>query len=279
MIDLHVHSSFSDGSFIPEDLIQKAVEEGLYAVALTDHDTVAGVPRFLAAAKGKPVVAVPGVEISADFNPGTMHMLGYFIDEKNETLNARLQWLREGRDARNQEILHKLIRLGFHLSWAEVKKYAEEDVVGRPHFAQALLARGYVADKDEAFDLYLGKGKPAYAERRRLTMKDSIDLIAGAGGVAVLAHPFTLKMPSKQLKDLIRELCDFGLTGIEVYYSEHTASMQREYLKLAKEFDLVATGGSDFHGALTPDITLGRGFGPLKIPDEIVSRLLDRRPA
>ena len=277
MIDLHVHSTFSDGSFIPEDLIHRAVEEGLYAMALTDHDTVGGIPRFLAAAEGKPVVPVPGVEISADFSPGTMHMLGYFFDPKNETLNSRLQWLREGRDARNQEILHKLIRLGLHISWAEVKKYAEEDVVGRPHFAQALLARGYVANKDEAFERYLGKGKPAYAERRRLTMKDSIDLISGAGGVAVLAHPFTLKLPSKQLKDLVRELRDFGLAGIEVYYSEHTTSMQREYLKLAKEFGLVATGGSDFHGALTPDIALGRGFGSLKIADDIVAQLLDRR--
>ena len=189
MIDLHVHSTFSDGSFTPEELIGEAARIGLSAIALTDHDTTDGVPRFTAAAVSTSIRAIAGVEISADVKSGTMHMLGYMIDPDNQTLIERLKWLREGREVRNAEILEKLNKLGFGLTWEEVAAFAGEDVVGRPHFAQALLARDLVKDKNEAFDKYLGKGKPAYADRRRMTPENSIQLIREAGGVPVLAHP------------------------------------------------------------------------------------------
>jgi 3',5'-nucleoside bisphosphate phosphatase len=273
MIDLHVHSTFSDGSCTPEELIGEAARIGLSAIALTDHDTTDGVPRFTAAAVSASIQAIAGVEISADVKSGTMHMLGYLIDPANRTLIDRLKWLREGREERNAEILDKLNKLGFRLTWEEVAAFAGEDVVGRPHFAQALLARNIVKDKDEAFDKYLGKGKPAYAERRRMTPIHSIELIRAAGGVPVLAHPFTLNLSTEALKKQIAELRDFGLGGIEVFYSEHTPQMTSQYLNLAREFGLVATGGSDFHGAMNPDIQLGSGFGSLQVPDEVVAQL------
>ena len=163
------------------------------------------------------------------------------------------------------------------LSWDEVRAFAGEDVVGRPHFAQAMMARGYVLTKDEAFEKYLGKGKAGYAERRRLTPEDSIRLIRDAGGVAVLAHPFTLGLTPPDLRKLVGQLKDWGLGGIEVYYSEHTSDMERQYRDLAHDFGLVSTGGSDFHGALSPDIKLGRGFGSLRVPDEVVDQLESRR--
>jgi len=167
--------------------------------------------------------------------------------------------------------------LGFGLTWDEVAAFAGEDVVGRPHFAQALLARKIVKDKDEAFDKYLGKGKPAYADRRRMTPEDSIRLICGAGGVPVLAHPFTLNLSLGALKKQVAELRDFGLGGIEVFYSEHTREMTNQYLNLAKDLGLVATGGSDFHGAMNPDVKLGSGFGSLNVPDDVVGQLRARQ--
>ncbi|OQA25648.1 MAG: Error-prone DNA polymerase [Verrucomicrobia bacterium ADurb.Bin345] len=278
MIDLHMHSTFSDGSLTPEELLVEAAQTGLSAIALTDHDTTGGLKRFFAAAKGGSVRAIAGVEISADFKPGTMHMLGYFISAENGAFEERLRWIREGREIRNAEILAKLQALGFELTWDEVKAYAGEDVVGRPHFAQALLARGYVANKDEAFDKLLGKGKPAYADRRRLTPEDAVQLVVSAGGVAVLAHPFTLDLSADATRKLLSGLKDAGLAGIEVYYSEHNPDMVRLYESMARDLDLVATGGSDFHGALAPAIRMGKGFGGLSVPDEVVPALEARRP-
>lgn len=278
MIDLHTHSTFSDGSYTPEELLQLALDTGLTAIALTDHDSTNGVPRFLAAAHAKPIKAITGVEISADFHPGTMHILGYFMNPRDPALNEHLAWIRGGREARNQEILHKLNQLGLHLTWQEVASCAGEDVVGRPHFAQALITRGYVSGKDEAFDKYLGRGKPAYANRRRLTPSASINLIRESGGVPVLAHPLTLKLAGRELQRLLFDLRNNGLEGIECYYSEHSPDMEKEYLQIAKKMDLVPTGGSDFHGAMAAEIKLGRGFGQLRIPDEVVPQLEARIP-
>ncbi len=278
MIDLHVHSTFSDGSFTPPQLIDMACKAELTAIALTDHDTTRGLQSFLEAARGKPIRAIPGVEISADFKNGTMHLLGYFIDPANTTLEDKLKWMREGREARNAEILDKIQKLGFKITWEEVAGYAGEDVVGRPHFAQALVAHGYAANKDEAFDQYLGKGKKAYAERRRLGPEESLKLIHQAGGVSVLGHPFTLNLGAVGMRKVFKALQAYGLGGIEVYYSEHTPTMQNDYIALARDLDLVATGGSDFHGVANPDVKLGVGFGSLRVPDEIVRALEARRP-
>lgn len=276
MIDLHVHSTFSDGSLTPAQLVQQAVESGLHAVALTDHDTTDGLAPFLAAASTTAVRAVPGVEISVDVQHGTLHLLGYFIQPGTPTLDELLTRIRHGREIRNQQILDKLNRLGFRLSWDEVASFAGEDVVGRPHFALAMIAKGFVKNKDQAFGEYLGKGRRAYVDRLRFPPAESIQAIRSAGGVAVLAHPATLDLQGTPLRTFIESLSQAGLGGMEVYYSEHSPDQFHSYLNLARELGLAITGGSDFHGKLNPDIRMGVGFGGLRIPDELVDALAAR---
>lgn len=279
MIDLHAHSTYSDGSLTPEELVDLGCEVGLTALALTDHDCTDGLARFGAACRRRKLRGVPGVEISADCTTGTLHVLGYYIDTAEPRLQEVLVLIRDGREIRNRKILEKLQGLGMELSWDDVKAFAAEEVVGRPHFAQAMVEKGYVSSKDAAFKRYLGKGKAAYVDRFRLSIKDSIAVIAGAGGLAVLAHPFTLELNAEQLRVHIAELVDCGLQGIEVYYAEHTPAQVAEYAALVKEFGLVATGGTDFHGAINPAVKLGRGSGSLHVPDEILDALEARRAA
>jgi predicted metal-dependent phosphoesterase TrpH len=279
MIDLHMHSIFSDGTSTPEELIEEGNRAGLTAMALTDHDTVSGVARFLTAAQTAGIRALSGVEVSADSDTGTMHILGYGVDPANPSLVEHLAWIRQGRDERNQEILQKLNQLGLRMTYEEIASYAGADVVGRPHFAQAMIAKGYVRDKRDAFDRYLARGKPAYAERRRLDPGGTLELIRGAGGVPVLAHPFTLKLSLSKLKSHLEGLRAQGLQGLEVYYSEHTPAMQADFARLAKSLDLVATGGTDYHGKVSPGIRLGVGFGSLRIPDGIFDEIQARRAA
>lgn len=264
-----MHSMFSDGSMTPEELIAEAATLGLKGVALTDHDSVAGIPRFLEAAQAAGVPAIAGVEVSADIEVGTLHVLGYGVDYTNREFLEHLRWIREGRNSRNQEMLQKLNRLGLRLTIDDVQRHAGADVVARPHFAQALIAKGYVKDKREAFERYLAKGKPGYAERRRLNPEATMELLRMAGGLPVIAHPFTLKRTVKEMKPLLAHLKQFGLAGVEVYYSEHNRSWERSYLKLCKEFGLIATGGSDFHGTISPGIKMGKGIGTLNVPDEV----------
>jgi len=277
MIDLHVHSTFSDGSLTPEALAAQAAESGLHAVALTDHVSTAGVARFLAACQVNGIEGMTGVEISADVSRGTLHMLGYGVDTNHARLQSVLHEIRDGREERNHKILAKLNALGYVLTWDEVAAYAGEDVIGRPHFAQALLAKGFVASKEEAFDRLLAKNKPAYVDRFRLSPAESVGLIREAGGVAVLAHPFTLDLGKKALRAYVEELKGLGLDGIETYYSEHTPVQVREYESLARDLDLIRTGGSDFHGDINPNIRLGVGFGTLHVPDELFEELKARQ--
>lgn len=274
MIDLHMHSFFSDGTMAPEQLILEGVDSGLTAMALTDHDNVAGVPRFLAAAQKAGIRALTGVEVSADVEKGSLHILGYGIRHEDPLLRKRLAWILEGREARNREILSKLARAGMSITMAEVQSFAGSDVVGRPHFAEALIRRGYARNKRDAFSRYLARGRIAYAERRRFSAEDSCALIREAGGVASIAHPFSLELPKEELQEYCQHLKAHGLMGLEVYYPEHTGGMQKDYLKICDTVGLIPTGGSDFHGSATPDLHLGRGFGNLKIPPETYDRIL-----
>lgn len=274
MIDLHCHSTFSDGSLTPEELVEQAVAIGLSALALTDHDTMTGLPRFLAAGEGRGITLLPGVELSAD-TPG-MHMLAYGMDAANAELIRRMEWIRDGRNMRNKDILERLNKLGFAMTWEEVLTEAGEGVVGRPHFAQVMLRKGYAKNKNEIFDRWLGDGKPGYAERPRLTAEDAIALIHQAGGVAVLAHPFTLHLGKEALDAQLGTLAAAGLDGMECYYSEHTVPQTADYLALAEKHGLLPTGGSDFHGEVAPGIQLGIGFGRLATPDDLLPPLLAR---
>ncbi len=277
MIDLHTHSTFSDGSFTPEQLAAAAAAAGLTAISLTDHDSVMGVDRFLAACSKQKVRGIPGVEISLDFPDGTMHMLGYFIDHRNPALTQHVAKLRSGREHRNREILKQVNAMGLTLTMSEVAAYAGEDNVGRLHFSQALVARGYVRTRDEAFKKYLSKGKPGYANRLRMTPAQGVEIIRNAGGLAVLAHPFTLHLGKQSLEKLVGDLAQAGLQGIEVFCPPQSPKQVKQYSSLADKFNLVATGGTDFHGAPMPDIKLGTGFGDLNVPDTVLDQLDARR--
>ncbi|MDI6774770.1 MAG: PHP domain-containing protein [Verrucomicrobiota bacterium] len=282
MIDLHVHSTFSDGSLTPADLAQAGESAGLTAMALTDHDTVSGVEPFLeacrarAAAGGRAVRGLAGVEINANVSCGALHMLGYGMNPRHPGLTAALERIRRGRLERNMEIAAKLRGLGVAVTLEDASAFAGGEVVGRPHFALALQAKGYVRSVKEAFDRFLANGKPAYADRFRFSAEDSIRVILDAGGVPALAHPFTLTLDREALKRYVGELCDMGLQGIEVYYTEHSPGQTEEYLGLARVFNLLATGGSDYHGAAAPDIRLGNGFGNLTVPDDLLDGILRR---
>lgn len=278
MIDLHTHSIFSDGSRSPADLAREAGRIGLTALALTDHDSTAGLPEFMEAcraARNGPL-GIPGVEISAEVDSGTMHILGYFMDCGHAALQSALAQIRDGRHIRNRKIVERLRALGMDLTLEEIAGHAGDEIVGRPHFAGAMIAKGYVASKQEAFDSYLAKGRPAYVDRFRFSPEDSIRTIARAGGVPVLAHPQTLGLNPRALRTLVGRLREMGLQGLEAYYSEHGPDAVKQYVNLARRLDLVVTGGSDYHGAMNPAIGLGVGFGSLRVPDELVEPLRAR---
>jgi len=273
MIDLHVHSVYSDGTNTPSELVAMADERGLCALALTDHDTVAGIPELLTAAETATVEVVPGIELSAECERGTMHILGYFIDHTCRTLLEKIEKVRSGRNKRNIEILKKLNRLGYRLLWKDIEKQAGRDVVGRPHIAAALVECGHVKSKKAAFDLLLAKGRSGYVERDRYTAKECINIIRQAGGVSVLAHPATIYLPDEQLRVLVGELKEHGLGGIEAHYAENRPENIRKFTGWAEELALICTGGTDFHGRNSPDLKLGTGFGQLRVPDEALEQL------
>lgn len=277
LIDLHCHSTASDGTLTPSKLIDLARESGLKALALTDHDTLEGLPEAIERSQAIGMELVPGVEISAEFKPGSMHILGYFVDYNHGGLAGKLKALQDSRKNRNPKIIANLNKLGFDVTLDEVKAASGGGQVGRPHFAKVMIDKGYVRNMDEAFDRYLAKGKPGYAEKFRFSPHDAVELIRAAGGIPVLAHPFTLGLSNPDIRKLLAEMKESGLIGLEVYYSEHSRQMVSEYLGMAAFFDLTPTGGSDFHGANKPEIKLGRGFGSLKIPYSVLEDLKKRR--
>jgi len=273
MIDLHMHSQESDGSLSPAALAEACARAGLRAAALTDHDTLGGCELFLAACAGQGVRGVAAVELSADFGPGTMHILGYIPAPAIAPLQAGLVRIQESRAARNVAILAALDGLGYPVPAAEVAALAGGGMTGRPHIAGAMVARGYVKDRQEAFARFLAKGCPAYRDRLRLGPQACIQTIRAHGGVAVLAHPFTLRLSENALQVLVEDLTGYGLGGMEVYYPEHSEERRRVYQRIARAYDLVETGGSDYHGALNPAIQLGRGFGNVFVADSVLEQL------
>ncbi len=258
LIDLHTHSTASDGSFTPREVVRLAREGGLRAMALTDHDTIDGLAEAMAAGEEFGVEVIPGVEISAYFPGGNMHILGLFIEYTDGLLGQRLAVLKQARADRNPQIVAKLNSLGIPITMEQVERLSGGGQVGRPHIARALLEGGYIRSFPEAFDKFLGNRGPAYVEKFRFPPKEAIAMIREAGGIPALSHPFTLELGSAfALKNLLMELKDLGLAGIEVFYSDHTQEQVALYLKLAQELGLLITGGSDFHGQNKPEVTLG----------------------
>jgi predicted metal-dependent phosphoesterase TrpH len=254
---------------------------GLQAIAITDHDTLEGSRSALKAGIPDGLCFLPGVEISvqppAQFNlGGSLHVLAYGIDLNNRPLQEALDELQQARFARVPQIIERLVQIDIDISEEQVAAQVEEDgTPGRPHIAAALVQAGVAGDIDDAFDRYLGKGCPAYVDKYRLECRRSFELIRNAGGIPVLAHPYLIKFKQQQaVRDLVALLCDMGLMGIEAYYPRHPAQAVADYLEIARRYDLLVTGGTDFHGALTPDIQLGRGHGDFFIPFEIYQKLV-----
>jgi len=273
-IDLHIHTTESDGSLTPSQVVHYAKEKGLKAIAITDHDTINGNEEAIKEGISEGVEVIPGVEISVDYSPGTMHMLGYFITTEDPILNEKLTLLQDSRADRNPRIIEKLNKLGLSLTYDEVVQVSGGGQVGRPHMAQVLMEKGYIKSIKEAFDKYLGKGAPAYLDKFRLGAEEAIAMITNAGGIPVLAHPSTLYCKSSdELDALLKKLVNQGLQGLEVYYSEHDERKTSSYKLLAKRYILAITGGSDFHGKNIKGIDLGTGRGKLKIPYTVLENL------
>lgn len=279
-IDLHTHTTHSDGSATPEELIDKASAKGARAVAITDHDTVTALAEARAAAGRFGIEFVAGVEISAEFSPGTMHILGYCIDEASTAFREKLAELRRTREERNPQIASRLQSVGLDISYEEVVSTAGNEVVGRPHFARLMVEKGYVTSIQEAFDRFLKKGAAAYVEKARLSPVDSIELIHESGGVAVLAHPYQLKLSSyEQVDQLVTELAGLGLDGIEAVYSRHSPAERANYAEIAVRHHLLVTGGSDYHGSYKPDIDIVSGLGDLEVPYALLEAVKARAAA
>ena len=274
MIDLHTHTTASDGSFSPRDLVHLAKAGGLQAMAITDHDTVAGNLEALEAAMELGFELVPGVEISADSTAGTIHIVGLFIRPDDPDMEAVLTELRVFREERNRKMVARLAELGIHLTPQELVMEAGGDLVGRPHFAALLLKKGHVKTYQEAFDVYLKSGGKAYLDKKRLPSDQAIAMIKDAGGIPILAHPFTMREKAKDgFEARLRELVDQNLQGIEVYYTDHSHADVVFYADLARRYNLLISGGTDFHGAVKPDVQLGRGRGAMNIPYEILEHM------
>jgi predicted metal-dependent phosphoesterase TrpH len=257
-VDLHSHSTASDGLFSPRDLVARAVRLGLSALALTDHDNTDGLDEALQAGREAGLEVVAGVEISADYEPGTMHLVGLGIDPAHAGLQTKLRFLQEARATRNPRIVKLLQGAGLDVTWQEVLAQAKGGQVGRPHFAMVLLEKKIVSSWQEAFDLWLGKGKPGYLPKERMPAEEAIEVIHAAGGKAVLAHPIQLKLEGGPLTELVGRLKASGLDAIEVFHSDHGPKEEQFYQNLALKNGLRQSGGSDFHGHPDKDVELGR---------------------
>ncbi len=279
-IDLHIHSTASDGSLSPAEILTLAQDLKLGAVAITDHDTIDGSKGAIAFGIPPSIQFLTGVEISASPPPsfpcsGSFHILGYAINLDDPTLNDTLSLLQESRKNRNPKILTLLSKMSIRLTLEEIRAGVGECQMGRPHIAQMMVKRGYVRSIDEAFDKYLGRGKPAYVDKYRIDCSQAIEIIINAGGIPVLAHPILLQMEhEKSIEDLVITLKKMGLKGIEVYYPEHTSALVSNYTEIANRHNLLMTGGTDFHGAIKPEIKMGSGRGDLSIPYALYEKLI-----
>lgn len=280
MIDLHTHSTVSDGSEAPERIVELAHEVGCSAVALTDHDSLGGLARARSRADQLGIRLVAGCEVSCvPIAGGGVHVLVYFVDDPTSPLGRELDRLRDDRRTRNLALVERLNELGIPVTFAQAAAHAGTEAgVGRPHFAQAMVDLGAVGSVGEAFDRYLANGGSAYVPKGRLSVADVCGLARDSGGVAVLAHPTTVGLEGDELAAIVRGMADAGLGGLEAVYGRYSPRTRTDLGNLARRFGLVPTGGSDFHGATKPDLSVGTGTGDLKVPDRVLDQLEAARP-
>lgn len=277
MIDLHTHSTVSDGSDPPERIPELAAAAGCRAVALTDHDRLDGLATAAARAAELGVEFVPGVEVSCEVPSGTMHLLVYWVEAGPGPLQDALVGLQDERSARNRRMVARFAELGLPVTEDELVAEAGGPGIGRPHAAAVLVRKGVVGSVQEAFDVWLAKGRPAYVEKGRLGPGEAIALGRASGGVPVLAHPLSLGLEPGPLEAAIREFADAGLAGIEATYGRYAPQDRAGLVDLADRTGLVATGGSDHHGTYKPDLRVGVGRGDLDVPDSALDALAGRR--
>jgi predicted metal-dependent phosphoesterase TrpH len=279
-IDLHIHSTASDGSLTPSEILVTAVQMGLKAIAITDHDTLSGSAAAIAGGIPPGLGFLTGIEISAGAPEGyrvngSVHILGYGIDPDHMKLNALLNILKGARENRNPQIIDRLNALGMNLDAGELDRIVGEATAGRPHIAQLMMKKGIVASIDDAFDRFLGKHRPAYVEKFRVPMAEAISTIRDAGGIAVLAHPYLTGLTDpKTFEAFLQTLITMGLGGIEALYPGHTEAATAEYCRLARKYDLIISGGTDFHGEVTPGIQMGVGDGSFHVPYSLYEKLM-----
>lgn len=275
-IDLHTHSLCSDGAQTPADVVRTAHAAGLSAIALSDHDNIDGVQEAMDMGSTLGIEVIPAVELSAQSDT-ELHILGYFIDIHNKKLRDAMAYALRVRDERQEETCRKLNEQGFAVTMDEVRAEAHGNpVLCRAHFAQIMVRKGYAASVQEAFSKYLSVGCYAYSNRQALTATEAVSLIHEAGGIAVAAHLHLIKMPDDELRQYLKSLIPYGLDGVEGYYTDYTPDMQQRYQAMAQELGLVISGGTDYHGANKPHISIGKGRGNLAIPYSVLDGLRER---
>ncbi len=274
MIDLHVHSNCSDGTFTPSELVAYAVEKGLTAFALTDHDTTDGIDEAMQAACGQPVSVIPGIEFSTNYEGKDLHIVGLFIDKEHPVFRSRLTEFLASREKRNKEMCRRLREIGgIEIDYDTIRSMYPDAVLTRAHYADYLMKRHYVGDRKEAFERYVGDHCRCYVPREKVSPEDVVALLGETGAISVLAHPTLYHMSDARLEALIARLKEAGLDGMETIYSTYTEGETRQMKSLAKKYGLLESGGSDFHGANKPTIDLAIGKGHLAVPESILEQI------
>lgn len=277
IVDLHVHSTKSDGSFTPKELVEYAMEKGLSAFALTDHDTTEGLGEALWAAEGKEIEVIPGIEFSTEYEGKDIHILGLYIDYEGEEFRKYLIDFQNSRTVRNQKMCEKLREHGIEISYEVLQERFPGAVLTRSHYAKFLWEEGYVSNMKEAFGRYIGERAPCFLPREKVTPVQAVELILRAKGIPILAHPVLYRMSDVRLETLVVRLKEAGLMGIEAVYSSYTSGEERQMKALAKKYGLLISGGSDFHGTTKPGLDLATGYGKLVIPYELLQSIKEAK--
>ena len=282
LVDLHVHSTASDGTLSPTEVVRHAQEKGLKAIALTDHDTVEGIEEARKAAEEiakekkeeEHIEVVPGIEISCNYTKDVeLHILGFFVDDKNQDFLEALAAIRQKRLERNERMVALFQKEGFSVTMEDLYHGNQSTVVTRAHFARVMMEKGYVTSKQQAFEKYLNPGKPLYLPKPTITPEYALSLLAMAQAVPVLAHPLLYRMGYAQTEQCIKELMPLGLKGVEVYHSSNNAYESGKLREIARENGILVTGGSDFHGSNKPDIAIGCGRGGLRVHESLLEEV------